>query len=101
MHWGVIVFLLAIFLSIALHEFGHLYFTRKYGCRVSQYAVGFGPTLPHSQQRCEENVRVLAERGRGLVGGTLADAAIGTHAPPVQGVASRWNRSASSRTSAR
>ncbi|MGI8307015.1 M50 family metallopeptidase [Saccharopolyspora hattusasensis] len=42
---GVAIFLVAIFLSIALHELGHLYYAKKFGCRVSQYMVGFGPTL--------------------------------------------------------
>lgn len=42
---GVAIFLGAIFVSIALHELGHLYFAKKFGARVSQYMVGFGPTL--------------------------------------------------------
>lgn len=42
---GVLVFLLAIFASIALHELGHLYYAKKFGCRVSQYMIGFGPTI--------------------------------------------------------
>lgn len=42
---GVVIFLAAIFVSIALHELGHLYFAKKFGCRVSQYIVGFGPTV--------------------------------------------------------
>lgn len=42
---GVVIFLGAIFVSIALHELGHLYYAKKFGCRVSQYMVGFGPTV--------------------------------------------------------
>lgn len=42
---GVVIFLFAIFGSIALHELGHLYYAKKFGCRVSQYMVGFGPTI--------------------------------------------------------
>ncbi|MFC7849364.1 M50 family metallopeptidase [Arthrobacter sp. NPDC057388] len=42
---GVVIFLAAILVSIALHELGHLYFAKKFGCRVSQYMVGFGPTV--------------------------------------------------------
>lgn len=42
---GVVIFLGAIFVSIALHELGHLYYAKKFGCRVSQYMVGFGPTI--------------------------------------------------------
>ncbi|WP_215544978.1 M50 family metallopeptidase [Amycolatopsis sp. CA-230715] len=39
------MFLAALHASIALHELGHLYFAKKFGCRVSQYMVGFGPTV--------------------------------------------------------
>lgn len=42
---GVAVFIIAIFFSIALHELGHLLYAKKYGCRVSTYMIGFGPTL--------------------------------------------------------
>lgn len=42
---GATVFLAALHASIALHELGHLYFAKKFGCRVSQYMVGFGPTV--------------------------------------------------------
>lgn len=42
---GVLIFLFAIMASIALHELGHLHFAKKFGCRVSQYMVGFGPTV--------------------------------------------------------
>lgn len=42
---GVVIFLGAIFVSIALHELGHLYYAKKFGCRVSQYMIGFGPTI--------------------------------------------------------
>lgn len=42
---GVIVFVLAILASIALHELGHLVPAKKFGVKVTQYFVGFGPTL--------------------------------------------------------
>ncbi|MBE1874509.1 site-2 protease family protein [Myceligenerans sp. TRM 65318] len=32
-------------LSIALHEIGHMVPAKKFGVRVSQYMVGFGPTI--------------------------------------------------------
>ena len=31
--------------SIALHELGHLVPAKKFGVRVGQYMIGFGPTL--------------------------------------------------------
>ncbi len=42
---GIIAFALIIGLSIALHEIGHLVPAKKFGVRVTEYMVGFGPTL--------------------------------------------------------
>jgi membrane-associated protease RseP (regulator of RpoE activity) len=42
---GVAVFVLGLVVSIALHEVGHMVPAKRFGVRVSQYMVGFGPTL--------------------------------------------------------
>jgi membrane-associated protease RseP (regulator of RpoE activity) len=42
---GIIVFFLGLLASIALHEMGHLSFAKLFGVRVTQYMVGFGPTM--------------------------------------------------------
>lgn len=42
---GVLVFALGLLGSIALHEIGHLVPAKRFGVRVTQYMVGFGPTL--------------------------------------------------------
>src|SRR5690554_4273663 len=42
---GVVVFVLGLLVSIALHEIGHLVPAKRFGVRVSHYMVGFGPTL--------------------------------------------------------
>jgi membrane-associated protease RseP (regulator of RpoE activity) len=42
---GWVLFLLALMISIGLHECGHLVPAKKFGVRVSQYMIGFGPTL--------------------------------------------------------
>ncbi|HWS58800.1 MAG TPA: site-2 protease family protein, partial [Actinotalea sp.] len=42
---GVLVLVLGLLASIALHEIGHLVPAKRFGVRVSQYMVGFGPTL--------------------------------------------------------
>ena len=42
---GVVVMLVGVALSIALHEVGHLVPAKKFGVRVGQYMIGFGPTL--------------------------------------------------------
>ncbi|WGW13098.1 site-2 protease family protein [Saxibacter everestensis] len=42
---GVILIILGIAVSIALHEIGHLVPAKLFGVKVSQYMVGFGPTI--------------------------------------------------------
>ena len=42
---GVLVMVVGILVSIALHEVGHMVPAKRFGVRVSQYMVGFGPTL--------------------------------------------------------
>lgn len=48
MNWlyvvGIIVFLLGLMVSIALHELGHMLPAKLFGVRVTQYMVGFGST---------------------------------------------------------
>ncbi len=42
---GVLFMVLGVGLSIALHEIGHLVPAKRFGVRVTQYMVGFGPTV--------------------------------------------------------
>ncbi|HEX7805279.1 MAG TPA: site-2 protease family protein [Cellulomonas sp.] len=42
---GVLVVLVGVLVSIALHEVGHMVPARRFGVRVSHYFVGFGPTV--------------------------------------------------------
>ncbi|MFM1918356.1 MAG: hypothetical protein RJB01_1871 [Actinomycetota bacterium] len=42
---GIALFVLLIGASIALHEIGHLIPAKKFGVRVTDYMVGFGPTV--------------------------------------------------------
>ena len=42
---GALALALGIGASIALHEIGHLVPAKRFGVRVTQYMVGFGPTL--------------------------------------------------------
>jgi membrane-associated protease RseP (regulator of RpoE activity) len=42
---GVALFAVAIGLSIALHEAGHMYSAKAFGMKVRRYFIGFGPTL--------------------------------------------------------
>lgn len=49
---GIVLFALGLLLSIAWHELGHYTAARRFGIRVPQFMVGFGPTV-FSRQRGE------------------------------------------------
>jgi membrane-associated protease RseP (regulator of RpoE activity) len=42
---GILIMVVGLAVSIALHELGHLYPAKRFGVRVGQYMIGFGPTL--------------------------------------------------------
>ncbi|MFY1695145.1 MULTISPECIES: M50 family metallopeptidase [unclassified Solwaraspora] len=42
---GVVLFALAILISVSLHEAGHMVTAKKFGMKVTRYFVGFGPTI--------------------------------------------------------
>lgn len=42
---GVVLLVVGLAVSIALHELGHLMPAKRFGVRVGQYMIGFGPTL--------------------------------------------------------
>jgi membrane-associated protease RseP (regulator of RpoE activity) len=42
---GVVIFIVALLVSIMLHEMGHFATAKKFGMRVTQFFVGFGQTL--------------------------------------------------------
>ena len=42
---GIVLFALAILISVALHECGHMWVAQGTGMKVRRYFVGFGPTL--------------------------------------------------------
>ncbi|BBX70943.1 M50 family metallopeptidase [Mycolicibacterium psychrotolerans] len=48
---GIVLFALAILLSVALHECGHMWVARATGMKVRRYFVGFGPTLWSTYRR--------------------------------------------------
>jgi membrane-associated protease RseP (regulator of RpoE activity) len=43
--FGVLIFVVALLVSVMLHEFGHFATAKKFGMRVTQFFVGFGQTL--------------------------------------------------------
>src|SRR5699024_6200962 len=56
---GVLVLVVGLVVSIALHEVGHLLPAKRFGVRVSEYFVGFGPTV-WSRRRGETDYGVKA-----------------------------------------
>ena len=63
---GIVLFALAIGVSIMLHEAGHMLTAKRYGMKVTQYFVGFGPTL-WSFRRGETEYGVKALPAGGFV----------------------------------
>jgi membrane-associated protease RseP (regulator of RpoE activity) len=63
---GVLVFVVGLLLSVMLHEAGHFLTARRYGVKVTQFFVGFGPTL-WSRQRGETEYGVKAIPAGGFV----------------------------------
>ncbi|MCU0283536.1 MAG: site-2 protease family protein [Candidatus Nanopelagicales bacterium] len=56
---GVLAAVVGVALSIGLHEIGHLVPAKRFGVKVTQYMVGFGPTL-WSRRRGETEYGVKA-----------------------------------------
>jgi membrane-associated protease RseP (regulator of RpoE activity) len=63
---GVIIFVLALLVSIMLHELGHFVTAKKFGMKVTQFFVGFGQTL-WSIRRGETEYGVKAIPAGGFV----------------------------------
>ncbi len=56
---GVLIFVVAILASIGLHELGHMIPAKAFGGKVTQYFVGFGPTV-WSKKRGETEYGIKA-----------------------------------------
>ncbi|WP_448609660.1 M50 family metallopeptidase [Geodermatophilus sp. URMC 60] len=56
---GIVAFAAGLLFSIAFHEYGHFFWARKFGMRVPQFMVGFGPTI-FSRTRGETEYGVKA-----------------------------------------
>ena len=82
---GVIIFAVGLLLSIALHEVGHMVPAKKFGVKVTQYMVGFGPTL-WSRKRGDTEYGLKAIP----LGGYIR--MIGMVPPRADGKRSRWPR---------
>lgn len=81
---GIVALVLALVVSIALHEVVHMVPAKKFGVKVTQYMIGFGPTL-WSRTRGDTQYGVKAV----LLGGYIR--MIGMF-PPGSGKASHQGR---------
>ena len=63
---GVLAFVVALLVSVMLHEAGHFVTARHYGMKATQFFVGFGPTL-FSRQRGETEYGIKAIPAGGFV----------------------------------
>jgi membrane-associated protease RseP (regulator of RpoE activity) len=82
---GVLIFALGLLGSIALHEIGHMVPAKKFGVKVTQYMVGFGPTLwSRKKGDTEYGLKAIP------VGGYIR--MIGMVPPRPDGKRSRWPR---------
>ena len=63
---GVLSFVVALLLSVMLHEAGHFFTARRYGMKATQFFVGFGPTL-WSTRRGETEYGIKAIPAGGFV----------------------------------
>jgi membrane-associated protease RseP (regulator of RpoE activity) len=90
---GVLLFVVGLALSVGLHELGHLVPGKLFGVKVTQYFIGFGPTL-WSRRRGETEYGLKAVPLGGFVKliGMLPPAGAGTSAGrrPTDGWFSRF-----------
>jgi membrane-associated protease RseP (regulator of RpoE activity) len=63
---GVLAFVIALLVSVMLHEGGHFVAAKAFGMKATQFFVGFGPTL-WSRQRGETEYGVKAIPAGGFV----------------------------------
>ena len=63
---GIVAFVLALLISVVLHEGGHFLFAKKFGMKATQFFVGFGPTI-WSRQKGETEYGLKAIPAGGYV----------------------------------
>lgn len=42
---GILLFVVALLFSVMVHEFGHYYFAKRYGMKVTEFFLGFGKRI--------------------------------------------------------
>lgn len=91
---GVLIVVVVLLVSIALHEVGHMVPAKRFGVRVSHYMVGFGPTLwSRTKGETEYGLKAIPLGGFvRLVGMYPPDEAVGN--PPARTWVGRLARDA-------
>jgi membrane-associated protease RseP (regulator of RpoE activity) len=76
---GWLVLLVGVLVSIGLHELGHMIPAKKFGVRVSQYMVGFGPTVwSRTKGETEYGIKAIPLGGFVRLVGMMPPAPAGT-----------------------
>ncbi len=79
---GLVIVVAGLLVSIALHELGHMVPAKLFGVRVSQYMVGFGPTLwSRVRGETEYGVKAIPLGGYVRLTGMYPPADVLDHAP--------------------
>ncbi|VEI12668.1 M50 family metallopeptidase [Trueperella bialowiezensis] len=76
---GILLLIIGLLVSVGLHELGHLVPAKKFGVKVSQYFIGFGPTLwSVTRGGTEYGIKAIPLGGYVALAGMLAPAKAGT-----------------------
>ncbi|WP_311590727.1 M50 family metallopeptidase [Trueperella bernardiae] len=76
---GIAFLILGLLASVAIHELGHLLPAKRFGVKVSQYFIGFGPTLwSTTRGGTEYGIKAIPLGGFVRIAGMLAPARPGT-----------------------
>jgi membrane-associated protease RseP (regulator of RpoE activity) len=88
---GVILFAVGLLVSIALHELGHMIPAKKFGVKVPQYMVGFGPTVwSRTRGETEYGLKAIPLGGYVRLIGMVPPSDLGTSSSEQQGRRWRW-----------
>ncbi|WOF22086.1 site-2 protease family protein [Microbacterium betulae] len=86
---GVVVMVIGLGVSIALHEIGHLVPAKRFGVRVGQYMIGMGPTVWSKRRgETEYGLKAFPIGGYISMAGMYPAASADAKAPALAGAAS-------------
>ena len=70
---GILAFVIALLLSVMIHEFGHYITAKKYGMRVSEFFLGFGKRLwSYTRGETEFGIKAIPAGGYCRIEGMTA-----------------------------